>query len=164
VLTVVLKLLNIVEPQLAVFGRKDVQQGIVIQRMVADLNVATEIVVAPTVRVADGLAMSSRNAYLTREERAVAPVLARALDAAHAAFVAGARDAGELLAAAHAPIEGISGLALEYLEIVDPDTLAPTEEPRAESIVAVAARLGRARLIDNVTLGEGTGGDVRVAP
>jgi pantoate--beta-alanine ligase len=164
VLTVVLKLLNIVEPQLAVFGRKDVQQGIVIQRMVADLNVATEIVVAPTVREADGLAMSSRNAYLTREERAVAPVLARALDAAHAAFVAGARDAGELLAAAHAPIEGISGLALEYLEIVDPDTLAPTEEPRAESIVAVAARLGRARLIDNVTLGEGTGGDVRVAP
>lgn len=163
VLTVVLKLLNIVEPHVAVFGRKDVQQAIIIRRMVADLNVGTEIVVAPTVREADGLAMSSRNAYLTREERQVAPALARGLDRAHDAFVAGVHDTGELLAAARAPIEEVSALALEYLEIVDPASLAPTDEPQQDSIVAVAARLGAARLIDNATLGGGTAGDVWVA-
>ena len=162
VLTVVLKLLNIVEPQVAVFGRKDVQQAVLIRRMVGDLNVATEIVIAPTVREADGLAMSSRNAYLTPEERRVAPALARGLEAAHAAFAAGVRDVGALLAAARAPIEEVGALALEYLEIVDPVSLAPSDAPGEESIVAVAARLGAARLIDNVTLGEGTSGDVRV--
>jgi pantoate--beta-alanine ligase len=162
VLTVVLKLLNIVEPQLAVFGRKDVQQATIIRRMVADLDVATEIAVAPTVREADGLAMSSRNAYLSPGERQVAPALSRGLEASHQAFGAGERDVRKLLAAARGPIEAVPAIALEYLEIVDPRSLAPTEDPVADSIVAVAARLGGTRLIDNVTLGGGTSVDIRV--
>lgn len=162
VLTVVLKLFNIIEPDVAVFGRKDVQQATVIGRMVADLDVATEIAVAPTVREADGLALSSRNAYLSTEQRRVAPALARGLDAAHRAFGAGERDVERLLAAARAPIEDVPAIELEYLELVDPDSLAPAEHPREDSVLAVAARLGRARLIDNVTLGEGTAVDPRV--
>jgi pantoate--beta-alanine ligase len=162
VLTVVLKLLNIVEPRVAVFGRKDVQQATLIRRMVADLDVATEIAVAPTTREPDGLAMSSRNAYLSPEERRVAPALSHGLDAAHQAYGGGERDVRKLLAAARAPIEALPTIALEYLEIVDPVSLAPTEDPQEHSIVAVAARLGGARLIDNVTLGEGTAVDFRV--
>ena len=162
VLTAVLKLLNLVEPQVAVFGRKDVQQATIIRRMVADLDVATEIAVAPTVREADGLAMSSRNAYLSPEERQVAPALARGLDAAHEAFGAGERDVAKLLAAVRAPIEQVPMIAIEYLEIVDPVSLAPTRDPQEHSIVAVAARLGVARLIDNVTLSEGTAVDIWV--
>ncbi len=164
VLTVVLKLFNIVEPQVAVFGRKDVQQAIIIGRMVADLNVPIAIDVAPTVREPDGLAMSSRNAYLTGEERQAAPLLARGLDAAHAAFRSGVHDVDELLRAARAPLEAEPKISVEYLDIVDPTTLAPTDRPQEDSIVAVAARLGLARLIDNVVLGQGTTVDIRVAP
>jgi pantoate--beta-alanine ligase len=164
VLTVVMKLFNVVEPDLAVFGRKDAQQAIAIRRMVADLNLPVEIDVAPTVREPDGLAMSSRNAYLSPEERRVAPTLARALDAAHDAFRSGERSREGVLEAARAAIPAHPQLALEYLEIVDPATLAPAEAVEASSIVAVAARLGKARLIDNIVLGDGTAGDVRAAP
>ncbi len=162
VLTVVMKLFNIVEPDLASFGRKDAQQAVAIQRMVADLNLPIEIDVAPTVREHDGLAMSSRNAYLSAAERRVAPALARGLDAAHEAFVGGERVVERLVAAARAPIGAEPILQLEYVEVVDPVSLAPVETAAAASIVAVAARLGSARLIDNIILGEGTGADPRV--
>ncbi len=162
VLTVVMKLFNIVEPDLASFGRKDAQQAVAIQRMVADLNLPIEIDVAPTVRQHDGLAMSSRNAYLSAAERRVAPALARGLDAAHEAFVGGERVVERLVAAARAPIGAEPILQLEYVEVVDPVSLAPVETAAAASIVAVAARLGSARLIDNIILGEGTGADPRV--
>ncbi len=162
VLTVVMKLFNIVEPDLASFGRKDLQQAVVIQRMVADLDLPIEIDVAPTVREHDGLAMSSRNAYLSEAERRVAPALARGLDAAHDAFLGGERGADRLVAAARAPIDSEPSLELEYLEVVDSVSLAPVETAEAANVIAVAARLGAARLIDNITLGEGTGADPRV--
>ncbi len=162
VLTVVMKLFNIVEPDLASFGRKDAQQAVVIRRMVTDLNLPIEIDVAPTVRERDGLAMRSRNAYLSEAERRVAPALARGLDAAHEAFFGGERGVDRLVAAARAPIDSEPALELEYLEVVDPVSLAPVETAEAASIMAVAARLGAARLIDNIILGEGTGADPRV--
>ena len=162
VLTVVMKLFNIVEPDLASFGRKDAQQAVVIQRMVADLDLPIEIDVAPTVREHDGLAMSSRNAYLSAAERRVAPALARGLDAAHEAFLDGERGADRLVAAARAPIDSAPALELEYLEVEDPVSLAPVETAEAANTMAVAARLGAARLIDNIVLGEGTGADPRV--
>ncbi len=162
VLTIVMKLFNIVEPDVAVFGRKDAQQAIAIRRMVSDLNLPVEIDVAPTVREPDGLAMSSRNAYLSPEDRRVAPALARGLEAAHEAFRAGERSRDRLLRAARAPIEAEARFALEYLEVVDPENLAPAATVAASSIVAVAARLGDARLIDNIVLGDGTAGDIRV--
>ncbi len=162
VLTVVMKLFNIVEPDLASFGRKDAQQAVVIRRMVTDLNLPIEIDVAPTVREHDGLAMSSRNAYLSEAERRVAPALARGLDAAHEAFLGGERGVDRLVAAVRAPIDAEPALELEYLEVVDPVSLTPVETAEAASIMAVAARLGAARLIDNIILGEGTGADPRV--
>jgi len=162
VLTVVMKLFNIVEPDLASFGRKDVQQAVVIRRMVTDLNLPIGIDVAPTVREHDGLAMSSRNAYLNETERSVAPALARGLDAAHEAFVGGERGVKRLVAAARAPIDSHQALELDYVELVDPVSLAPVETADPASIMAVAARLGAARLIDNIVLGEGTDSDPRV--
>jgi pantoate--beta-alanine ligase len=163
VLTVVMKLFNIVEPDVAVFGRKDAQQAAVIGRMVQDLNLPVRIVVAPTVREADGLAMSSRNAYLNEEERRVAGAMVQGLEAAHEAFRSGERDAGRLAALARAPIEAEPRFTIEYLEIVDPAALEPVQLAEETSIVAVAARLGAARLIDNIVLGEGTARDERVA-
>ena len=162
VLTVVMKLFNIVEPDLASFGRKDLQQAVVIRRMVADFDLPIEIDVAPTVREHDGLAMSSRNAYLSEAERRVAPALARGLNAAHDAFLGGERGADRLVAAARAPIDSEPSLELEYLEVVDSVSLAPVETAEAANVIAVAARLGAARLIDNIILGEGTGADPRV--
>ncbi len=162
VLTVVAKLLHIVEPDVAIFGRKDAQQAILIRRMVTELDFPTEIDVAPTVREADGLALSSRNTYLTPEERRIAPVLARGLEAAHAAFRGGTRDAAGLLDVARRTITAEPAVELEYVEAVDPHDLQTITHATPETIVAVAARLGRARLIDNIVVGEGTAGDPRV--
>ncbi len=163
VLTIVMKLFHIVEPDVAVFGRKDVQQAIVIRRMVADLNIPTEIDVAPTVREADGLAMSSRNAYLSPEQRRAAPVLPRGLDAAHEAFESGIRNAGKLIDAALQVIRSEPQIELEYLEAVDPISLAPVTTATAQAILALAVHLGNTRLIDNIILSEGTALDVRVS-
>jgi pantoate--beta-alanine ligase len=162
VLTVVAKLFHMVEPDVAVFGRKDAQQAIIIQRMVTDLDFPVAIDVAPIVREADGLAMSSRNAYLSAEEREAAPALSRALDAAHAAFDGGERDAGRIVAAARSVLDAEHRLRLEYLEAVDPETLQPAAAVDARALVAVAAYGGETRLIDNVILGDGTAGDPRV--
>jgi pantoate--beta-alanine ligase len=155
VATVVLKLLQIVEPEVAFFGEKDYQQLQVIRRMARDLNVPVEIVGLPLVREPDGLAMSSRNAYLSSDERAHALSLSRALFAARDAWRAGERDAGRITAAARAILDG-GGVRLDYLELRDAASLATVDGAvSSPAVLAVAAFVGRTRLIDNVVMGAG---------
>lgn len=147
VLTVVLKLFNLVRPDLAVFGEKDAQQLALIRRMVADLDVPVEILGAPTVREPDGLAMSSRNRYLSDADRKVALGLSRALRAG-----AARRTPDEIRTAARDELDR-SELKVEYLVLVDPRTFTEVQEPyEGEAVLAVAARVGGTRLIDNVTV------------
>lgn len=149
VATVVAKLLNIVGPDVAYFGQKDAQQVLVVKRLVADLNIPARIAVCPTVREADGLARSSRNAFLTGAERERAVGLSRALAAAASRVAAGERDGSAAAAAARNELEHY-GVEPEYLAVVDPETLDPVSSIDGPVLVAVAAKLGRARLIDNV--------------
>jgi pantoate--beta-alanine ligase len=158
VLTVVAKLFHLVEPEVACFGRKDIQQATLVRQMVRDLDWPLEIVVVPTVREPDGLALSSRNAYLDADERRRAVVLSAALRAAHEAFRAGERRAGALLEAMRARLAAEPSVVVEYTAVAEPRTLAPVETVDAETVVLVAARVGRTRLIDNIVLGEGLGG------
>jgi pantoate--beta-alanine ligase len=151
VTTMVAKLFNLAGPDVAFFGQKDAQQAVVVRRMARDLDFPVEIEVCPTVREPDGLAMSSRNRYLSAAQREQATVLPRALNAAEAAVEAGERDAATVLAAARAVLTA-AGLEAEYLEIVHTETLAPLDEVRDEALVAVAAQVGKARLIDNATV------------
>lgn len=153
VLTVVLKLFNLVRPDVAVFGQKDYQQSTLVRRMVADLDLPVEVVVAPVVRADDGLALSSRNAYLGAHERERAPVLYRSLSAAAAAFERGERDAAAILGEARAVLETVPDVRVQYLELVHPDTLEAVGTARAGCVVAIAAFIGRTRLIDNLVLG-----------
>jgi pantoate--beta-alanine ligase len=153
VLTVVAKLLNIVQPDVTVFGQKDVQQATLVRAMAEDLNFASEIVVAPTTREADGLAMSSRNSYLDQRERATATVLSRALFAMRDAFRHGERRVESLLSTGRATLDGEPSVAIDYLAVADPGTLEPVEDADEGSVAMVAARIGRTRLIDNVVLG-----------
>lgn len=154
VATVVLKLFNIVKPHVAIFGLKDYQQYLVIRRMVQDLNLDLEVVGMPTVREPDGLASSSRNAYLTPEEREKATVLFRALMAAKEAFEEGKRDADEILEAARSVLAGEPAVRVQYLELRDPETLEPLKGEVRRGLLAVAAYLGNTRLIDNCLLEE----------
>ena len=156
VATVVAALLNMVLPDVAVFGRKDFQQLQVVRRMVRDLHFPVRIVEGATVRERDGLAMSSRNARLAPAERALAPVIYRALAAGAAAFARGERAPAALIAAASDVLAGCDALRVEYLEIVDPDRVVAAEVADERSVMAVAAWLGPVRLIDNVTLAEVT--------
>ena len=153
VLTVVLKLFNLVGPDVAVFGRKDYQQVTLIRRMVADLDLPVRIEVAPIVRADDGLALSSRNAYLSAPERDRAPALHRSLAAAAAAFESGVRGADDILAAAWRVMETVPDVRVQYLELVDPDTLEPVQTVVPGSVIAIAAFVGTTRLIDNIVLG-----------
>lgn len=155
VLTVVAKLFHLVEPDVACFGRKDIQQATLVRQMVRDLDWRLEILVVPTVREPDGLALSSRNAYLDADHRARAVVLSTALRAAHDAFRSGERNASGLLATVRRVLASEPTVEVEYVAIVEPATLAPVETVGPETVVAVAARLGRTRLIDNIILGEG---------
>lgn len=155
VLTVVLKLFNLVQPDVAIFGRKDAQQVALVRRLIADLDVPVQLDVAPTVREADGLALSSRNAYLSPEERAQARVLSHALRAAHAAFASGARTSDAITAAMAAVFASEPAVLVDYLSVVDPMTLVPVSTVTDETLVAVAARVGRTRLLDNIVLGRG---------
>ncbi|ASR56333.1 pantoate--beta-alanine ligase [Cellulomonas sp. PSBB021] len=160
VLTVVLKLLHLTRPDVALFGRKDAQQLAAVRRMVRDLDVPVEVVGVPLVRDADGLALSSRNAYLTADERARALALPRALRAGEQAAAGGAA-AGEVLAATRDVLTDAGLDAVDYVVLVDPDDFTPVADDRAgEAVLALAARLGTTRLIDNtaVLLGR-TGGD-----
>lgn len=152
VTTVVAKLFNIVKPHLALFGEKDFQQLRAIQRMVTDLNFDLEIVPVATVREADGLAMSSRNAYLSPEERERALALSRALRAAADCVTQGARTAAQVAAAARSVIERTPGVEIEYVEAVDAETLRPMTTLERPVVVAIAARVGKTRLIDNAVL------------
>jgi len=152
VLTVVAKLFGIVRPDVAIFGQKDFQQAVLIRRMVRDLDMPVEIDVAPIVRDPDGLALSSRNVYLSADERSRALVLSRALFAAADAFGAGTSDASLLLRRVRDMVAAEPGVALEYAELVEPDSLEPVDSARPGDVLVIAARVGRARLIDNVIL------------
>ncbi|HSY92381.1 MAG TPA: pantoate--beta-alanine ligase [Candidatus Binatus sp.] len=154
VTTVVAKLFNIVEPDAAFFGQKDAAQVAIIRRMVRDLNLPVEIVVCPIVREPDGLALSSRNAYLNPEQRRQALVLHRSLMRVQELASAGERDAARLAAAGRAEFPGETAVRLDYFEIVDPDTLDPIEDISGGALVAVAAYVGSTRLIDNILLGK----------
>ena len=151
VATVVAKLLLQALPDRAYFGRKDGQQAAVVRRLARDLDIPTEIVVVPTVREADGLAMSSRNAYLTSEERAAAPVVFRALSAARDRFRAGQQDVASLEELARRMIEASPLASVEYVAAVDSDTMEPWGG-QGLCMLAAAVRLGQVRLIDNVIL------------
>jgi pantoate--beta-alanine ligase len=153
VCTIVLKLFDIVRPDAAFFGRKDAQQATIVRRMARDLNLDLEVKVLPTVRERDGLAMSSRNAYLTAEERAAAPVLYRSLERAREMVEAGERDAGRVADAAREAIGAEPLARVEYVEVVDPDELLPLERIEGEALIALAVHFGRTRLIDNVLTG-----------
>ena len=158
VLTVVAKLLHLTAPDVAVFGQKDAQQLALIARMVRDLHFPVEVVGVPTVREADGLALSSRNTYLSAAERTSALAISRALDVA-----AGAAPDGPdaVLRAARAVLDGEPGLRLDYLELVDPGTLEPVTSPGGDALLAVAAFAGTTRLIDNVVLTVGAADEAR---
>jgi pantoate--beta-alanine ligase len=151
VCTVVAKLLGTTLPDVAYFGQKDAQQLVVIRRMVADLNLPVRVQACPTVRERDGLALSSRNARLSAEQRSRALALPEALHAAARVAADGERDGAELIAAARAAI-GERGVEPEYVELVDPDSLAPCERLERDALLLVAARLGETRLIDNTVL------------
>lgn len=152
VCTVVLKLFNMVQPDVAVFGAKDAQQVRVVKAMVRDLNVPVDIVVEPTVREPDGLAMSSRNRYLSPAERAVAPGIYRALQAVRSRALAGEWDVARLESALAAALAAIPGGRLDYARIVDDATLQPMARLDRPALAAVALSLGTTRLIDNVTI------------
>ena len=151
VTTVVNKLFNMVGPDVAYFGQKDAQQALVIRRMARDLNLPLTIEVRPTVRDADGLALSSRNALLSPADRERATSLSRALAVIAEAAQAGERDGERLLAPARDELLG-SGVSPEYLELVAPGTLEPVTDVRGETLAVIAARLGSTRLIDNIVI------------
>ena len=153
VTTVVLKLFNIVQPDLAMFGQKDAQQCAVIERMVRDLAVPVEIVRGPIVREPDGLALSSRNVYLSPEDRAAAPLIYASLQAARKAFENGERAADRLAAVGRAVLEGDPRITAQYWEVRDPQSLAAINIiGRGGALFAVAAHLGTTRLIDNIVV------------
>jgi pantoate--beta-alanine ligase len=153
VLTVVAKLFNLVQPDLAVFGQKDIQQATLIRRMVRDLDFPLELVIAPTVREPDGLALSSRNAYLDPEQRRQALGLPTALRAADALWRNGERDGATLERHMREQFRMFPAVTVDYIAVVDPDRLAPVQSATRGTIIAVAGRLGTTRLIDNHILG-----------
>jgi pantoate--beta-alanine ligase len=152
VCTVVAKLFHLLSPEAAVFGEKDFQQLAIIRRMVRDLNFPVEIIGAPTVREADGLACSSRNQYLSTAEREQAPVLQRALQAARQLVAQGERSSKKILAAAREVIATAPLARIDYLEIVNSETLQPVGEAGPDSLLALAVVFGSTRLIDNIRL------------
>jgi pantoate--beta-alanine ligase len=153
VATVVCKLFTVVAPQRAYFGQKDAQQLLVIRRMARDLNLPLEVVGCPTMREADGLAMSSRNVFLAPEQRRAAPTLYRALRAAAQAYAAGERNADLLRAIVAEAVRAEPLLSLEYASLADIDTLDELDAVSARGLLSLAARCGSVRLIDNLVLG-----------
>lgn len=152
VLTVCLKLFNIVQPQRAYFGQKDYQQAQLVRRMVSQLDLPLEIIVCPTVREPDGLAMSSRNRYLDAAARRQAASIHRALDRARAAAAAGERDPARLAEAIHAEVRAAGPCEIDYIAIADPETLAPIAELRGPAVALIALRIAGTRLIDNILI------------
>jgi len=158
VATVVAKLLNQVQPDIAYLGQKDAQQARVVQRMVRDLNIPVRIAVCPTVREADGLAMSSRNRCLSADERRQATVLSQALKQAEELFASGVSGAGRLKRAMRAVIRRAPAARIDYIEVVDADTMEPLRVVERPALVALAVFIGTTRLIDNTVLGAGRRG------
>jgi pantoate--beta-alanine ligase len=152
VTTVVSKLFHIIEPDIAVFGQKDAAQCAIIKRMVRDLNLPVEIVIGPIVREPDGLAMSSRNAYLDPQQRQQALVLSRTLARIEQVFCKGERPTTRLVAVGREAFSSEPNARLDYLAAVDPETLEPVDSIARETLIAVAAYIGTIRLIDNVLL------------
>ena len=154
VATVVLKFFNIMTPSRAYFGQKDAQQVVVLKKLVRDLNLPVELVICPTVREPDGLAMSSRNAYLTPEERAAAPVLYRALTVAQDAWSMGQTSADKLRFAMMGVISSHQLATLDYVSIAHPETLKELDVTEEGALVSGAIQFSKARLVDNVILGQ----------
>jgi len=152
VTTVCAKLFNIVGADVAYFGQKDAQQALVIKRMVTDLNMPLEIVICPTVREPDGLAVSSRNQYLTDQQRKDAACIYKALRKCRQMIDAGVEDAQDIINQIHKVINQVPSIEIEYLSIVDADTLQPVEHINGTILVAIAVRIGKVRLIDNILL------------
>lgn len=150
VATVVTKLFGVVRPDIAVFGQKDFQQAALVRRLIEDLSLGVKLIVHPTVRESDGLAMSSRNVYLSPEERAAAPILHRALSAGAAAIRSGEPDADRVQAIMHKTLAAQPKTAAEYLVACDPATLEPLTTIHSRSVLLGAVRLGPVRLIDNL--------------
>lgn len=161
VATVVLKLLEIVQPQFAFFGRKDAQQLRILRQMAADLNLDAKIVACAIARADDGLALSSRNAYLDARERNAATALYHALECARRKIESGERDAAALLAAVRGTLATDSLIKVDYAEIVDADSFEPVASIRRDAFILLAAIVGRTRLIDNAWI-EAEGGVLRV--
>jgi len=155
VATVVAKLFNIIQPDTAYFGQKDFQQGVIIRRMVKDLNIPVRIKVLPTARGKDGLALSSRNSYLSAAERQDALVLPAALVLAQSMFQSGIRDAAKIISAVRQLVRKAKSAEVDYAAIVDPKDLRPPKKIDGGCLLALAVRIGRARLIDNCQLGTG---------
>jgi pantoate--beta-alanine ligase len=154
VATVVLKLFGIFQPDRAYFGAKDAQQLAVIKKMVRDLDVPVDVRPCPTVREADGLALSSRNVYLTHDERRVAPALYRALQAGRDRWAAGERAAEALRRAIRDVLESEPRIRVDYVSVADPETCRELETVAGPALLSLAASLGKARLIDNVVVGD----------
>jgi pantoate--beta-alanine ligase len=152
VATVVLKLLNIVQPDIAYFGHKDAQQARIIRQMVRDLDVPIQLRVCPTLREPDGLALSSRNQYLTETERQRARILYQTLTAARDRIEAGERDGSLLQQAMAARIQATPGAILDYAAVVDAESLRPLQQLRGHILLALAVKFGETRLIDNLTV------------
>ncbi|MCA1959075.1 MAG: pantoate--beta-alanine ligase [Nitrospira sp.] len=150
VATVVTKLFGIVRPHLALFGQKDYQQAVLVRRLVQDLNLGVRVIVRPTVREPDGLAMSSRNAYLSAEERVIAPMLYKSLKAGGEAIRKGIADASAVQASMKAVIEREPLLTMDYLGVCDPLTLEPLARVTSKAVLLGAVRIGSVRLIDNL--------------
>jgi pantoate--beta-alanine ligase len=157
VLTVVAKLFHLVEPDLACFGLKDVQQLTLVKQLVRDLDWPIEVVGVPTVREPDGLALSSRNAYLQKDDRRQALGLSRMLQVAHQAWRQGERQAESIERKMRDELSPFPKLAVQYIAVAEPETLAPVKTVDGSTVIAVAARIGGTRLIDNITLAEGLG-------
>ncbi len=157
VLTVVAKLFHLVEPAVACFGQKDIQQLTLVRRMVRDLDWSLEIAAVATVREADGLALSSRNAYLTPEDRKRAVILSRALKVAHLAWRTGETRATALETCMRQELRREPQVIVEYIAVAEPEELAPVDTADSGTVVAIAARVGGTRLIDNIVLAEGIG-------
>ncbi|HJU65538.1 MAG TPA: pantoate--beta-alanine ligase [Gemmatimonadaceae bacterium] len=152
VLTVVAKLFNIVQPDVTVFGQKDIQQATLVRALVRELDFPLEVVIAPTVREPDGLAMSSRNSYLSPADRAHALILSRALRAIESAFSGGESDSAALSRNGQDVLAEVPAVRVDYLAIVDRERMEPVERAEPGTVVAIAARVGQTRLIDNVIL------------
>ncbi len=157
VLTVVAKLFHLVAPDVACFGQKDIQQATLVRQMVRDLDWNVAIVVVPTVREPDGLALSSRNVYLSQSERRQALGLSGALAEAHRAWRAGERTEAGIRARMQGHLDAVDRLEIEYIAVVDPERFQPVQAVDDETVVAVAGRIGRTRLIDNIVLSRGLG-------